>query len=146
MPIEQIVKAPDEEPRPEAAVADVGKVVDAKKPPALPEDNFVSINLKYFQPDSECFSKWQSAELKKFSTFVKKLRQHNWNQVLVSAGFECHRHKGDTKAPGFSKPTNVSPDIPYYGLRVDDKARVHGFVVAAVFYLVWLDKGHKVHS
>jgi hypothetical protein len=37
----------------------------------------------------------------------------------------------------------VSEDIPFYELHVHSKARVHGFFVESVFFLVWLDRNHR---
>jgi hypothetical protein len=55
----------------------------------------------------------------------------------------CHSHRGPPKAKRFTRPDDISEDVLFYGLRVTDKARVHGFFVDSVFFLVWLDRKHE---
>lgn len=110
------------------------KLLDAK-------DDKVAVNLRYFQSSHECFSAWQKAELKAFSSFVVKLSKRT-KQEVTSTTKTCHAHKGATKP----LPSGVSPEVKLYSLDVGSKVRVHGFFVQNGFFLVWLDREHKVLS
>ncbi len=117
------------------------------------EDNKPYVALKYYQSSHQCFSEWNKNELRAFSDFIEKLRQVNWNVIWMSGG------KGDKKAAfGFTLhkernklPSNgaalkeVSQDIPVFELRVNQKARVHGFRMRSAFFLVWLDRNHQIY-
>jgi|GEM_PF-664292 len=112
------------------------------------------ISLKYFQPSFQCFSEWQSDELKAFSSFVEKLRKTSWDQIYRTggktgrkSGFGYTPHKNTKKLPNIKQLESiVSPDITYFELRVTGKARVHGFRMKSAFFLVWLDHEHDIYS
>jgi hypothetical protein len=99
------------------------------------------VNLKYFQKSCECFSKWQSAELKAFSGWVEKVSMRTEAQIK-STTKNCHHHSGTNRKDRFALPDSISPEVSLYGLDVNDKARVHGFFASNNFYLLWLDRGH----
>jgi hypothetical protein len=103
------------------------------------QDKTSSVNLKYFQKSHECFSDWQTKELKGFSSWVEKVSGKT-EQQMTAVTQTCHAHKGKTKP----LPTSVSPDVKMYSMDVGAKGRVHGFFVSGDFYLVWLDRAHRV--
>jgi hypothetical protein len=39
---------------------------------------------------------------------------------------------------------SISPDIGFFELRVSDKIRLHGFQSQSAFFLVMLDREHRV--
>jgi hypothetical protein len=111
--------------------------------------------LKYFQKDWECFSNWSKDELAQFSNFLNLFSTHTWDSVYKSSG------KGASKAGLGYTPYSVaemksgsaflekvqqslSPDIKFFELRITQKIRVHGFQSQAAFFLVLLDRGHRV--
>jgi hypothetical protein len=111
--------------------------------------------LKYFQSDWECFSDWEKGELSQFSNFLNLLKQHTWDSVYKSGG------KGKNKGSLGYTPYNVrdmksgksymekiqqnlSEDISFFELRVNQKIRVHGFQVQSAFFLILLDREHRV--
>jgi len=53
--------------------------------------------------------------------------------------------RGPPSAARFKRPQDISEDIKFYEIKVDpsNKARIHGFFVQGVFFLVWLDRGHN---
>jgi hypothetical protein len=102
-------------------------------------DGKSAVNLKYFQKSHECFSKWQGKDLKEFSGWVGKIADRSEAQI-TSTTLTCHAHKGKPK----TLPPNVSPEVKMYSLNVGAKSRVHGFFSSGHFYLVWLDRDHKV--
>ena len=111
--------------------------------------------LKYFQEGWECFSDWTPIELKAFSNFLNILSNQTWEMVYKSGG------KGQNKGSlGYTQyniaqmkagkdilegiRSKLSPDINFFELRVTDKLRVPGFQSQAAFFLVMLDREHKV--
>lgn len=111
--------------------------------------------LKYFQKEWECFSEWGKDELSQFSNFLKTLSEHTWDSVYKSGG------KGDNKAGlGYTSYrlddmkagnshvkkviSRLDPEITLFELRVSQKMRVHGFQSQSAFFLILLDRGHKV--
>ncbi len=110
------------------------------------------IVLKYYHSDFECFSNWNSNELKAFSDFIRKLRQIQWEDIYKTGGkagdktgFGYTPHKDISQLPDNPELKKISPDITFFELRVTGKIRVHGFRVKAAFFLVWLDRNHRIY-
>lgn len=103
----------------------------------------VSVSLRYYASNCECFSKWQGPELKKFSGALSKLAGYSADHLK---GYKplCVPHKGGPSEGRFRRPDAISEDLPFWEIKVDpsNKARVHGFFVENVFFLVWLDRKH----
>nr|WP_298925554.1 hypothetical protein [uncultured Erythrobacter sp.] len=104
----------------------------------------VSISLRYYRKQAECFSKWGTNDLRKFSALIDKLRNHNAGTLAGSK--LCSAHKGPPAQAKFALPDSLSPDLTLYELRVDqsNKARIHGVLWGETFFLVWLDRNHAV--
>ncbi|MEG0940036.1 MAG: hypothetical protein RSE32_09865 [Comamonas sp.] len=114
------------------------------------------IVLKYFRDTYECFSHWEKDELKAFTDLINDLRKRTWKQVLQTSG-KSNKH-GLAYTPYDPAKTaeaakthleavrgQISPDITFFELRVDqNKLRVHGFRARAAFFLVLLDREHRV--
>jgi hypothetical protein len=113
--------------------------------------------LKYFQNEFECFSDWTTDELKLFSKFLNNFSSYTWDSVYKSSG------KGKNKAGIGYTPYDtakmksgqnildkvkklISPDIGFFELRVSDKIRLHGFQSQSAFFLVLLDREHRVFT
>ncbi|MBD8144292.1 hypothetical protein [Pantoea agglomerans] len=111
--------------------------------------------LKYFQDDWECFSDWKKEELKQFSTFVKKLSNYTWGNIYETGG-----KVGNKTGFGYTKyhlsemksgketikkvQSLIDPELAFFELRINDKLRVHGFQSQSAFFLVMLDREHRV--
>lgn len=95
----------------------------------------VSINLRYYYNKCECFSQWQSAELKKFSGTIEKIRGYTFDTLRVNKTL-CEIHRGPPKASRFSRPESISDDIQFYEIKVDPskKLRIHGFFIKDIFF------------
>jgi hypothetical protein len=110
------------------------------------------LNLKYYQSTYQCFSEWQPSDLKAFSSFVRKLHSSTWVDIKRSGGKDGKTGFGYTPItnrsglPACEELDTISPDLPYFELRVSEKARVHGFRSRANFFLVWLDVNHEIFS
>jgi hypothetical protein len=114
------------------------------------------IALKYFRDTYECFSHWEKAELKAFTDLINNLRQRTWQQVLQTSGkrdkhglaytpYDPATVADSAKAHLDAVRNQISPDISFFELRVDqNKLRVHGFRARAAFFLVLLDREHRV--
>lgn len=103
----------------------------------------VSISLKYCRTSCECFSAWQKNELKKFSATISKISGYSPLQLQSNTNL-CGSHKGQPSQERFCRPDTISDDIRFFEIKVDpsNKARIHGFFVGSVFFLVWLDRKH----
>lgn len=102
-------------------------------------DEKVSVSLRYYESNFECFSEWQSKDLKEFSRWLGKMRSRSKADVKSDTKM-CHRHFGEVRP----LPDDISRDFDVYGLRVTQKARVHGVFERNTFYLLWLDRNHKL--
>lgn len=122
-------------PAPEAPTP----TVSVEAPPA---EN-VAISLRYWHSRSECLSEWNAADLKRLRKFIDKLQGMTWAQIKLDGGFGYTIHKGPPGA-GFSRPPSLSQDQAMIELKVSDRARVHGAESENTFFLVWLDRGHRV--
>lgn len=109
------------------------------------------VALKYYQPSYECFSAWSRDELKSFSAFCRKVGERSWEQIRQSGGGAGHKsglgftaHKDRRRLPNNGLRDLISPEVEFSEMRVTQKARVHGFRMKSAFFLVWLDKDHRV--
>lgn len=107
-------------------------------------DQNVSISLKYYDKRPECWSEWKKPELKAFTKTIGLLSQQTANQIRSGNTPKCKPHKGPTQAAKFVRPDGLSEDIDFWEIGVNNEARVHGFFVQSVFFLVWLDRSHRV--
>lgn len=108
------------------------------------EPKGVSISLRHYRQETECFSDWGDADLKKFGATVAKLKGYSADELRRSK--LCDRHRCEPDEARFRRPAGVSRDTPFYEIRVDpgNLARIHGVFENDVFHLVWLDARHRV--
>lgn len=106
----------------------------------------VSISLKYYREETECFSDWQAPELRKLSSTIKKVGQIA-SEALKGHKPLCEPHKNDPAERRFARPPALSEDLKFFEIKVDpsNKARIHGVFFGSVFFLVWLDRLHAVY-
>ena len=120
--------------------------IDLEKNKLGSDDEGVSVSLKYYRQETECFSDWHTDELKKFSGLIKKIKQLSAGKLK---GYKplCEPHKYAPAEARFSRPEQLSEDLSFFELKVDSSnaARVHGVFVGSVFFLVWLDRLHAVY-
>jgi len=109
------------------------------------------VSLKYFQTSFECFSDWAQNELKDFSGFINSMSGSNWTQIFQSGGKERGKKKGlamtylpNNKYPDSPALREISSDITFFELRVSGESRVHGFRSHSAFFLVYLDRQHRI--
>lgn len=109
-----------------------------------PEEN-VSVSLKHFRRETECFSEWAPKDLKEFGRTVEKLRGYTVT-ILMGRKRLCERVRNLPKKSRFTRPADVSRDLPIYEIKVDvgNSARIHGFFDGSIFHLLWLDRNHEL--
>lgn len=107
------------------------------------------VALKYYRPEHECFSEWRPDELRAFSGFCRRMSQMTWQQIVQTGG----RHKSglawtpirrEQLPPARFLDAAVSEDVSWIELRVTQAARVFGFRARQAFFLVFLDRGHRI--
>ena len=110
------------------------------------------VNLKYYNYAHQCLSQWTSEELSNFSEFTNKLTSMTWEQIYKTGGKSGNKtgvgytpHSKKNKLPNQGIVSGLSEDISFFELRVNQKARVHGFRSGSSFFLVWLDRNHEVY-
>lgn len=121
------------------------------------DDHAPFVVLKYFRDSFECFSDWEKDELRQFSSFIEELRKRSWKQVLATSSKAVGKrglaytpydinHVDKAVRDHFEDVRkSISEDIRFFELRVDQgKLRVHGFRSKAAFFLVLLDREHRV--
>lgn len=114
------------------------------------------VALKYFRSGFECFSQWEKDELKTFSGFLSGMHERTWQQVLATSGkganktglaytpYEEAKVKGGASEHLSKVREQIGEDITFFELRLSSKIRVHGFRAKAIFFLVLLDREHRV--
>jgi hypothetical protein len=80
------------------------------------------------------------------------MAQMRWSDIYRTGGSVGNKtglgytiHKDMEKLPKHPHLDKISPDLTWFELRVDGESRVHGFRVGDAFFLVFLDKGHKIY-
>ena len=111
------------------------------------------VSLKYYWPDHQCLSAWDSAKLKSFSAFCRKLTQMRWAEIYATGGTVGNKtglgytiHKNHDVLPDNPELKDLSPDLTWFELRIDAESRVHGFRVKDAFFLVFLDQSHAIYK
>ncbi|WP_017732542.1 MAG6450 family protein [Nafulsella turpanensis] len=109
----------------------------------------VFLSTRYIQHKYECFSDWSKSEMKLFWEFQELVSSMTWEQVYQTGRKKQKNGVAYTPIPKKTYPKSkflnvLSPDITLFELRVSQKSRVHGFRNGPVFYVCWLDKGHKI--
>lgn len=105
----------------------------------------VSVSLKHYRQEAECFSEWSPADLRHFAGAIAKLR--NMSAAMVrNDRLLCVPHRNAPGAQRFARPPSVDPGLRMFEIRVHkrNKARMHGVFAGSVFHLVWLDRKHAV--
>lgn len=113
------------------------------------DDSKVIISFLHLQNSYQCFSEWSKQEMNDFWNFYTKVHEYTWTQIYASARKSNKNGLAYTvidkkmyPSPEFK--TTLSEDITIFELRVNQKARVHGFRNKSVFYICWLDRNHQI--
>jgi hypothetical protein len=103
----------------------------------------LSISLKHYLPNHECFSSWTPADLKKFSSTVRKLR--GLTRMDLNKTNICSK-LSNQNGWKLGKPKGVDRELDIFELRIakGEDVRIFGVMISSVFYLIWLDRNHSV--
>lgn len=110
---------------------------------------FIQLSIRFLQHDHECFSDWRKTDMKVFWHFQTKLHKFTRQQVYDTSRKTDKSGLGYTRIPRINYPKSdfkksLGDEIELFELRIDQTRRVHGFRMKSVFYLCWLDKGHRI--
>ena len=98
---------------------------------------------------NQCMSHCERHKVKLFLACLQRLSLMTWQQVLSQGG------KGERKvglAPTryednslkIDRPANISPDLPFIGIRAGSAERIFGVNIDNVFYVIWFDPNHDI--
>lgn len=110
----------------------------------------VLVSLRFIQEEFECLSEWNRQEMRSFYDFNRQIHQYTWQQILTQGGKQgnkvgfAYTTLPRKNYPGDKFKAQISPDVDFFELRVNQRIRVHGFRDDAVFYLCWLDRNHSI--
>ena len=108
------------------------------------------LSIRFVQKSYQCFSEWTKQDMDSFWSFVERLHNLTWEQILAGGG------KGSDKTglrytpiPKEKYPSKIfieslDPEIGFFELSLDMQRRVHGFRDKSIFYLCWLDRNHEL--
>ncbi|KAA8385856.1 hypothetical protein FKW31_07890 [Acetobacter sp. DmW_136] len=120
-----------------------------KRPANANDSERPYVSLKYFDGSYECFSDWSKSDLLAFTDLLRRLSQMSWVQIMGTGGKKggktglgCTR-LSCSQLPA-SATSGLSEDLAYMEMRVSLKARIHGFRMNEAFFLLCLDKDHKI--
>jgi hypothetical protein len=113
----------------------------------------ISFSFKYLQNDHDKFC-WTDREITYWITLLDRLRNLSGLTAMElktnsSPALRCHSIDWadvSENAFGIAEEDQVV-DMPYqFSLSSNEHGRVHGFFLAEVFYVVWLDPNHRLYS
>lgn len=135
---------PHNENRPRMRTDQCGPVTLMHRQKPGPDRAGVSLSLAHYRVETECLSTWSKTDLKKLVGTVEKMRTMDANELRASS--LCSPHRLQPLAERFVMPLEIGKDYRMHEIRVDrhNAARMHGVFEGNVFYLVWLDRKHKV--
>lgn len=117
-------------------------ILGQKRP--APNEERMSVSLKYYRQETQCFSEWRGPELKKFTLTIAKLREMTPEMARTHAIVGRHRNK--INSGRYLRPDGISKDLDMFEIRVDphNLARIHGVFAGSTFHLIWLDRSHEL--
>jgi hypothetical protein len=112
------------------------------------DDAPIFVSLRFVDNQFECLFDWDKGQMNDFWGFQRDVHKLTWRQLKQQSGSTGF---GYTIIPCSLYPASgirneLSEDINFFELRVNQKARVHGFRIKSIFYLCWLDRNHQICS
>ena len=106
----------------------------------------VLVSVQYVQDNFECLFDWDKGQMVDFWNFIRDIHKVSWQDLKHQAGDTGFGYTilPSNKYPSSGVRNELSQDINFFELRVNQKARVHGFRVNTTFYMCWLDRNHKI--
>ena len=103
----------------------------------------LSISLKHYNDTHQCFGEWEPKEMRRFSSTIRHLRNLTRSDLngtnIIS---KVKNQSGWT----LKRPAKVDKELPIYELRIakSSNLRAFGVMPESIFYLIWLDRSHRV--
>lgn len=104
-------------------------------------------SMKYFDFGAECPSEWAGTDMRSLFSMFQKAGSLTWNDIKKTGG-----NPGSAVGLGFRVvenapikiPPGISQDESISEMRATKKARVFGVRVDQTYYVIELDRGHRV--
>ncbi len=128
-------------------------ISEAKQSAIKRASELINFSLKYLDADHEDFQ-YGTHDNTYFSEILGRLKTlSSWTlqELLSNRSPALKAHPIDwadtSQKKGFNFPGEEHiVDVPYqFAISRNEYGRVHGFFIANTFYIVWLDKGHKLY-
>lgn len=108
-------------------------------------------SFEIFDASLECPSLWQGDEVKLLVSTFKKVSSMTWDQIVKTGGkSKGGKKKGlgytvfsDEESP-IARPSSISPDLPISEMRVTLKARIFGARKDEKYFVICLDRNHRL--
>ncbi|MEM1170231.1 MAG: hypothetical protein AAGJ08_14410 [Cyanobacteria bacterium P01_H01_bin.35] len=92
-------------------------------------------------------SDWNSSEINDLIQGLKKIEKYTWAQIKTQGS----KKPGSSVGTGYklisshrSLPENIPKQIKLSEMRIDEKKRIFGFRLGAIYYIIWFDREHSV--
>lgn len=129
-------------------VREAGKIPKTEIP-----DKELRFSFKYFDPsDAEmCPAVFQNGYTQTLMERLKALSGWKAKEFVTKPCKSMRNHKHDwsktSRPKGFAHLPSFLQDYPgwQFQLTANEHGRVHGLLIDEVFYLVWLDKDHRLY-
>ncbi len=108
-------------------------------------------SLRYFDHTHSRFSVSNITDCRDFHRLFERLKSLSgltWLQIEQSGKFHTHEIEdwGNTsEKSGFEKLGPVPSKFPAYQFKAFAEFRVIGFFIGCIYYIVWLDRDHKLY-
>jgi len=115
--------------------------------PSSADDEHPSFRFTYADKNRWVLSDWTSSEINDLIEGLKKIEKYTWNQIRGHGS----KKPGESVGTGYklidkppTLPDNIPEDVRLSEMRIDEKKRIFGFRVQAVYYIIWFDRNHSV--
>lgn len=103
----------------------------------------LSISLKHYDDGHQCFGEWDAKELRRFSSTIRHLRKLTRKDLNATNIISKLKNQ---RGWVLERPAQVDKELPIFELRIakSSNLRAFGVMPESVFYLIWLDRSHRV--
>jgi hypothetical protein len=106
--------------------------------------------FRYYQYDDK-LSIARFKRTKDFVTFFERITSLStltWGEIEQSGNYHAHEiedWRQTSRKSGFDNLANVPKGFPGYQFKVFGECRIIGFFTGPIFYIVWIDRAHKLY-
>lgn len=127
-----------------------GRQISAQATPPLEsstDNENPSFRFTYTDKNRWILSDWNPSEINDLIEGLKKIEKYTWAQIKTHGS----KKPGSSVGTGYklisnhpSLLENIPKQIKLSEMRIDEKKRIFGFRVDAIYYIVWFDRDHSV--